>query len=57
MVETSRWVEWEADKVTAHLHVDPSVGLSEEDSQKRYKKIGANQLVEGKRTSFFRFIH
>ncbi|MFC4545902.1 calcium-translocating P-type ATPase, SERCA-type [Paenactinomyces guangxiensis] len=51
MSDSARWIDWEAEKVTAHFRVDPSVGLSEEEAQKRLKQVGTNQLSEGEKIS------
>ncbi len=46
-------VDWEIDKVMAHFHVNPSQGLSEKEAKERLKRVGFNQLSEGKKKSPF----
>jgi P-type Ca2+ transporter type 2C len=46
-----RWMDWEAEQVTAHFHVDAASGLREEEAQERLRQVGLNQLSEGKKSS------
>ncbi|RAL26102.1 calcium-translocating P-type ATPase, SERCA-type [Thermoflavimicrobium daqui] len=50
--DQARWVDWEAEKVTSHFHVDPTLGLNEKEVEARLKEVGPNQLVEGEKTSY-----
>jgi P-type Ca2+ transporter type 2C len=48
-----RWIDWEAEQVTAHFHVDAARGLSEQEAQERLQQVGLNQLSGEKKSSFF----
>ncbi len=52
MSEKARWVDWEAERVVKHFQVNPSIGLSQQEAEARLKRSGANQLVEGKKSSW-----
>src|SRR5690606_32098492 len=45
--EKSRWVEWEADRVAAHVEVDPAVGQDKGEAERRLEAVGPNRLSEG----------
>lgn len=45
-------VDWEIDRILAHFGVDRSHGLSDKEAQERLKRVGPNQLSEGKKQSW-----
>lgn len=53
MGDSTRWVNWEVEKVASHFRVDPATGLDDQEASERFQKTGPNQLSEGKKNSLF----
>lgn len=52
---TQIWHDKKPQEVAKVLKTDLSVGLTEEEAQRRLEESGANVLVKQKKTSFLKF--
>ncbi|MDR6227168.1 Ca2+-transporting ATPase [Desmospora profundinema] len=51
MSQGSRYLDWDVDRLTKHFAVDPENGLKAGEAESRLRRVGPNQLAEGKRLS------
>lgn len=51
MSEDNRYLEWDMEQLVTYFEVDPAKGLTEEEAEKRKRKVGPNRLAEGKSLS------